>query len=231
MSAKPDENKPNAESLEAKWKNIEDELPDTLNLRMRRALSWLARAEQEMDRDDPDAAFIFYWISFNAAYADADKHREMEEWRAYREYLDTIATLDNSGDRQVQTAVARELRDTIDNLLENVFAFRFFWDLFSGRTKEGTVIRQFKQRRREATRAQSRGFTDSVLIEAFERLYVLRNQLLHGGATWRGSLNRQQVEDGASIMSTLMPIMIDLMLDNPKFDWGQPAYPPADPIY
>lgn len=30
---------------------------------MRRAASWLTRAEQEPN--DPDAAFIFYWMKFN----------------------------------------------------------------------------------------------------------------------------------------------------------------------
>ena len=58
-----------AATLEAKWRSNPDseQRQNPFNLRMRRATSWLARAEQE--RDDPDAAFIFYWIAFNAAYA------------------------------------------------------------------------------------------------------------------------------------------------------------------
>ena len=38
---------------------------DDLNLRLRRALSWLERAEKEYATEDLDAAFIFYWIAFN----------------------------------------------------------------------------------------------------------------------------------------------------------------------
>ena len=59
--------------LEAKWKSNPDseKRRDPFNLRMRRATSWLARAEQELNVDEPDydAAFIFYWIAFNAAYS------------------------------------------------------------------------------------------------------------------------------------------------------------------
>jgi hypothetical protein len=31
----------------------------------------------------------------------------------------------------------------------------------------------------------------------FDRLYTLRNQLLHGGATWNGAVNRAQITQGA----------------------------------
>ena len=61
----------------------------------------------------------------------------------------------------------------------------------------------------------------------FDRLYVLRNQLLHGGATWQGSVNRSQVTKGAEIMAVLMPQFVKLMMDNPLSDWGKPYYPPA----
>jgi hypothetical protein len=38
-------------------------------------------------------------------------------------------------------------------------------------------------------------------------------------------VNRDQVRDGAAILGFLMPVMVDLMLDNPEEDWGQPLYP------
>ncbi len=48
-----------ASTLEAKWKsNFRWWEHNPFNNRMRRATSWLTRAEQEAD--DPDAAFIFY---------------------------------------------------------------------------------------------------------------------------------------------------------------------------
>ena len=59
----------------------------------------------------------------------------------------------------------------------------------------------------------------------FDRLSVLRNQLVHGGATWGGSINRPQVRDGTAILAFLIPVFVDVMLDNPLEYWGRPFYP------
>ena len=60
------------------------------------------------------------------------------------------------------------------------------------------------------------------------RLYTLRNQLIHGGATWNSAINRNQVRDGVRILSWLLPIFIDLMMDAPDADWGGLHYPVVD---
>ena len=64
-----------------------------------------------------------------------------------------------------------------------------------------------------------------MLRKLFERLYVLRNQMVHGGATWGGKVNRKQVTDGSALMKLLLPIFVSLMLDNPDYGWGKPFYP------
>jgi hypothetical protein len=33
------------------------------------------------------------------------------------------------------------------------------------------------------------------------------------------------VRDGAAILGFLMPVFVDLMMDNPQEDWGRPFYP------
>jgi hypothetical protein len=70
--------------------------------------------------------------------------------------------------------------------------------------------------------------TARVLSFVFDRLYVLRNQLIHGGSTWSSAVNRGQVSDGAAILGFLCPVFIDIMMDNPNEDWGQPFYPVVD---
>ena len=67
--------------------------------------------------------------------------------------------------------------------------------------------------------------TARTLSFVFDRLYVLRNQLVHGGATWDNRVNRGQVRDGASILGFLVPVFVDVMMDNPHEDWGRPFYP------
>jgi hypothetical protein len=67
--------------------------------------------------------------------------------------------------------------------------------------------------------------TARVLAIVFDRLYVLRNQLVHGGATWNSGVNRQQVKDGAAILGTLLPLLLDLMITHPAQDHGEILYP------
>ena len=67
--------------------------------------------------------------------------------------------------------------------------------------------------------------TATVLAIVLARLYTLRNQLMHGGATWRGSVNRDQIRDGTAILNDFVPLVIHLLMDNPDEDWGDPCYP------
>ena len=76
-------------SLKSKQRRIRENFPENLGLRVHRALSWLERAEKETE--DQDAAFIFYWISFNAAYAKDDIERyPTGERSAFDEYFEKI---------------------------------------------------------------------------------------------------------------------------------------------
>lgn len=205
-----------AAALKGKWESSFDEGRTDFNTRMRRATSWLERAEQE--RSDSDAAFIFYWIAFNAAYAIHRQGVDDRERDAFADYFTKIAPLDNGG--IVYNAIWMKFNGPIKALLKNKFVFQPFWD---GSTN-------WKQRFRDGQNDIEHELlsrqTKAILVRMFDRLYVLRNQLLHGGATWQGSVNRDQVEDGAAIMAFLVPHFINLMLDNPDVDWRQPCYSP-----
>ena len=53
-----------------------------------------------------------------------------------------------------------------------------------------------------------------LLDKVFSRLYVLRNQLMHGFATAGGFMNRRQAQTGAAILDVLVPIFLDNMMDH-----------------
>lgn len=59
----------------------------------------------------------------------------------------------------------------------------------------------------------------------FMRLYTLRNQLMHGGATWNSSVNRAQVRDGRSLLARMIPVMLGVMMSNPVSFQGHLFYP------
>ncbi len=56
---------------------------------------------------------------------------------------------------------------------------------------------------------------------------MLRNRLIHGGATWESKVNRDQVRDGSRILADLVPAIIHLVLENPAEEWGAPCFPPV----
>ena len=59
----------------------------------------------------------------------------------------------------------------------------------------------------------------------FNRLYTLRNQLVHGGATWNSQVNRKQLRDCVRLLGKLIPVLITLMLEHPDTLWGDAVYP------
>ena len=76
-----------------------------------------------------------------------------------------------------------------------------------------------------ASNCLSKQNIEGLLEIVLERLYTLRNQLIHGGATYNSKLNRAQLRDACNIMQLLVPIIIDIMLENGEHNWGEIAYP------
>ena len=226
-----------AATLEAKWKDCswyhkpsaspgEPRHPqDNLNLRLRRALSWLKRAEAEYEGQDFDAAFIFHWIGFNAAYGQRgpSSDEDSRDWKDRRDYFTRIARFVES-ERVIYDTIWGNLLDQIKAVLGNRFVYEPYWKFRNGVVKHRNWKEQFDTARDEIEDAINHARTEEVLREMFCRLYTLRNQLLHGGATLNSSVNRNQVEPGATIMSFLVPHFIDVMIEHPD-GWGAPRYP------
>ena len=234
-----------AKELEAQWTSASwfsrssnptppSEAP---NLRLRRALSWLSRAEEEFARDDFDAAFIFHWIAFNAAYGRLGP--EPTEKKFFHEYLQRVISHDGDAVKKATWSLEFPIR----RLINNKYVFQLFWDYYNQESSDSKWEKEFKDRKNQIERAlhqrtlalqqkTARHIGNTIgssclLCELFDRLYTLRNQLLHGGATCRGSVNRHQVKTGAEIMTVLVPCFLEVMIQYPEADWGSPRYPPV----
>ena len=208
-------------ALRDKQKAIRGSFPEALGLRVHRALSWLGRAEAEPN--DPDIRFILLWIGFNAAYA-ADLERDPESERGvFQKFFHSIVRLDSTD--RVYQAVWERFPQEIRLLLANRHIFMPFWHHQNGLPGYEDWALRMSKSQRAIYRAMVDKNTAEILSLLFDRLYVLRNQLIHGGATWKSSVNRSQVTDGAALLGFLLPIFIDIVMDNPEHDWGKPHYP------
>ena len=211
--------------LKARQRAERGEWPENVGLRVHRALSWLNRAEQLGEQDDLDGQFIFLWVAFNAAYATEidERYRESEQ-QTFRAFLEKLAGLD-APRKRFDALVWTEFPKSIRVLLDNRFVFADFWHWQNGSLPEAEYKAKFAAANRAAHVALGRQDTVTVLSIVLSRIYVLRNQLVHGGATWGSSVNREQLRDCTNFMAKLVPLVIEIMMDHPQTLWGQGVYP------
>ena len=194
---------------------------ENLALRTHRSLSWLNRAEQA---EDLDGQFIFLWIAFNAAYAtEIDERLRLSEQETFKLFLNKLCELDQRN--TLEKLVWQAFPGNIRVLLDNPFVFQSFWDYQNGKLSHEDWQQRFIAGKQRAKIALGSRDTATVLAVVFSRLYTLRNQLIHGGATWNGQVNREQLRDCVAILGQLVPLVIEIMLDNPNTLWGDACYP------
>lgn len=217
-------NKMHSSELKEWHRRVRDEFPADLNLRLHRSLSWLNRAELA---SDDDVAFILYWISFNAAYSkDFEDSPRTGTRTELNQFFEKLVELD--AEKTIHHTVLDTFRSSIVNLLTNRYAFAPFWAHHNDQPGYEDWAKRFKKSAYVVRNSIESHDTTTVLSILFDRLYVLRNQLVHGGATWNSSVNRKQVETGVQVLSALLPRFLELMLSNPEVDWGKPFFPVVD---
>ncbi|MBD1388140.1 hypothetical protein IC617_01735 [Neiella sp. HB171785] len=208
--------------LKQKQRQLRAGFSENLSLRVHRALSWLNKAEQS--DDDSDAQFIFLWIAFNAAYAnDIDHHYKSCELDTTSQFITRLCQLDHAG--RLNELVWSKFTGPIRVLLDNPYVYQPFWDHQNGKQASRSWTDAFAAAKAAANAAMGRQDTAQVISIVLARLYTLRNQLMHGGATWNSSVNRHQIRDCVSVLNELVPLVIDIMLDNGDQVWGDPYYP------
>lgn len=212
-----------AEKLHQSFRELREahHFNENFRLRIHRSISWLKKSATT---DDLDIQFISLWISFNAAYA-----KELEDGKAidkttFINFIHTICNLDK--DNILQQAIWETLPQNITQLLNNRYTYQPFWQYHNGYTTESYWKNMFLKENSKALNAIQNKNTRTLLIIAFGHLYTLRNQLIHGGSTHNSGVNREQLQDSCKILSTLIPIIIEIMMNNPKeVDWGKAFYP------
>jgi hypothetical protein len=206
--------------LKARQRAERDGWHEFVSLRIHRALSWLDRAER---CDDDDGRFVFLWIAFNAAYANETGQVRIIESQRFGDFLQRLADLD--GRERLASVIWQHFPGAIRVLLGNQFVFQPYWDHLNQLPDSNDWEDRFAKANKAAGQALARRDTGTVLGVVFARLYTLRNQLIHGGATWNSSVNRDQLRDANAILGALVPHVIEIMMDNAFEHWGEACYP------
>lgn len=193
------------------------------NLRIHRALSWLNKAGS--CGNDHDIAFINLWIAFNAAYAN-EFEKNLGDKQSFQEFLFQICHLDQQ-QNQIYDLIWHKFSGSIRLLLENRYVHQAFWDYHNGHISIEDWQDKFTRTKDSAYRALQKQNTVQMLSVIFNLLYTLRNQIIHGGATYNSRANREQLKDARNILEEIVPAIVDIMLQYPdQFNgWGKPFYP------
>jgi hypothetical protein len=194
-------------------------LPETLTIRIHRAISWLKSAEKQ--DGNLDMKFISLWIALNTCYAvDLNGISSKPERAKLRDFTSSLVLYDRS---RLYNLFWEKFSGPVRMLIENRFVYEKFWEFNRGEIQD--YLTPFNKSITIAHNCLSKENIEGLLEIVLERLYTLRNSIVHGGATYNSKLNRTQLRDASNIMQLLVPIIIDIMMENSNHDWGEIAYP------
>ena len=207
------------------YKEHKIEFDENFRIKLHRAFSWLKQTDEAPNED---LRYICLWIAFNSVYG---KEREPQnigttlgDRQSFQRYLAVISNLDKKN--RIITAIRKNLKEIIRELLENRYTFQPYWDYYNGKKEFSEWERAFQKAKKLAIQELTEGGTAQILSIVFDRLYTLRNQILHGGATCGSQINRKQLHDGCLILETLIPVILEIMISKPDTEiWGEPYYP------
>lgn len=206
------------EELKSRLREKRDVMNESHATRLHRAVSWLQCAEKY---DDDDIGFMTAWISFNACYSIKDETEDLSERTSFGQFIHQLTSLDTN--KQIHDCIWHNYSSFVRAVINNKFIFNPFWR--SLRTDDNHWESSFEGSKKRAMHALANSDVPVLMEIILDRLYVLRNQLMHGGATYQSRVNRDQVKDGKRMLMELMPIIINIMLEQHDKDWGEIFYP------
>jgi hypothetical protein len=212
----------NGNQLREALREAREKMSSAHAIRLHRAVSWYRCAEQYSESDD-DISFITLWIALNSCYAINHQEDQHEERSEFKSFTDTLVGLDSQD--KLYNCLWMNYSKFVRMLIDSQYVFPPFWK--SQITGDESWKPKFDSSKKRAMTALANSEVSVLLSIVFDRLYVLRNQLIHGGATHQSQVNRDQVVNGKRMLIELLPIVIELMFDDSQ-DWGDIYFPVID---
>ena len=210
--------------------------------RVRRSTSWLRKGKRA--RSDVET-FLCLWISLNAAYGYVEKGGESDSEGGYgpseakmrEDFFKNVCKQDRSTKLLQKVLLDKEWAKAVSEVMNNQFIHEGYWTCVRGKKRRFEEQEAFEDENRDVEAAMTSGFLApfQVLRGVFERLYTLRNQIVHGGVTVRNGVGGRQLRAGSRVMEKIVPVMLKIMKTDiaKKPDskiWGHLRYPSHEPL-
>ena len=222
--------------------NISDELPRNLYTnnqeRILRVLSWLTAAEKA--KKDDDFRLMCALAAFNGLYAvppwqrgvrsnktSDEPKREVLEHEVINNMIDKLIEFDKEG--ILLEYLKNERREELEQILANQYLFFGYWQFYDFYRHKMPIARWMKEHGKKNEKIEKYLADDDVAVplkETMYRIWVLRNQLVHGEAGYKDYYNRSQINECAKFLPPLVGRMLRIMIDNTDSLWGDVPYPP-----
>ena len=225
---------PDADQYKSDWYERigrEEARGKSLSIRLHRACSWLRRAQTVARTSGPeslDDQLVLLWIAFNSLYGvwDEQENHPVRDIESVRRFLVLVLKLDR--DDLYGKLLQRE-RALAERLFDNVYLDHYFWrGLDSGEGDDETWRDMPAKGRRYLDDGRAERALDRLLLF---RVYTMRCQLVHGGATHGGRLNRASVADCGRLLHQVLDITLGILIervDDIGESIGPICYPPVN---
>lgn len=203
----------------------------SLSIRIHRSCSWLRRAQEAArtsGADSLDDQLVLLWIAFNSLYGvwDDDENHPMGDIESVRNFLLIMLELDR---HDTYGKLLQRERKLAERLFDNMYLDHYFWrGLNEGEGDDETWKNMPQKGRRYLDDGRAELALDRLLIF---RVYQIRCQLVHGGATHGSKLNRQSVADCGRLLHQVLDCTLRIIIeraDDLKEKLGRICYPPVE---
>ena len=217
---------------------VREKIKKSINAkRFSRAESWIEISKSfSDDAQNEQMKFICLWIGFEALWGQAKtvhKHTPYLVGRKPRSkskgdfdnFRDHIFKL---GESKIKT-VFEQCASDICKLINLRYVHPDFWrEMYKFRSGKE---RNWEDKFNEDVNKYEKGNMSVIEIfdAIFSRLWVARNQNIHGAATIPSKRGGSQVRYGIAILKELLPCMVKIMKESGDY-WGDIPYPHAGAI-
>jgi len=188
-------------------------------IRVHRSLSWLERALELDQETQPDGRVLYAWIALSSLCGawDPGAGYPVRDSESRRAFVEMLMKIDAGGLLARQIAA---LEPDILCLLENKFLDPRFW---KNPNQPGNIRAKY----RRAVRFYHEQNWGPIMELTLDRIAVLRGQIVHGAASRGSSLNRESLNRCRRVLETLLPIVLQLVIEHrADDDWPPLCYPP-----